>query len=60
VENIKQCVVRTYAQGWTITTERLDARLDDGWIVMMATPFVRDGRTEYIEYILQKPGDRHD
>lgn len=45
-----QCVVRTYPNGWTNSTEGLSAKLSEGWIVVFITP-VSQG---IIEYILEK------
>jgi len=48
-------VVRTYGVGYTNPTTNLSAKLNDGWIVKSCTPiFASNGKTEYIEYILEK------
>jgi len=49
----KQCVVRTYPMGWTNTTEHLEQKLADGYIVVMANPFDTKGK-QGMEYILEK------
>jgi len=49
----KQYVVRTYPTGWTNTTERLEQKLADGYIVVMANPFDAKGK-QGMEYILEK------
>lgn len=36
------------------TTDFLASKLDNGWCVKFITPFVKNGDTEYIEYILEK------
>lgn len=46
----KQCVVRTFPNGWTRTTDYLKEKLNDGWLVVFITP-VSEG---IIEYILEK------
>ena len=52
---LKNCVVRTYGKGYSHPTENLSRKLIDGWIVKSSTPIMRaDGKTEYIEYILEK------
>jgi hypothetical protein len=54
-----QCVVRTFPNGWTITTESLEKRLKDGWCVVMCTPMTdRNGTTQHIEYILEKRDEK--
>jgi len=55
VMRLKNCVVRTYGKGYSNPTENLSRKLIDGWIVKGCTPIMRaDGKTEYIEYILEK------
>jgi len=56
---MKQCVARSYAQGWTNTTNYLESKLEAGWIVKQSTPFIKNGTVEYIEYILEKDGEPH-
>lgn|GEM_PF-4134458 len=52
---MKNCVVRTYGRGYSSPMENLSNKLSDGWIVKSSTPILnRDGKTEYIEYILEK------
>lgn len=50
---MKQCVVRTYSRGYTGTIENLQALLKCGWKVKYITPFMRNGDTDYVEYILE-------
>lgn len=52
---MKNCVVRTYGRGYSSPTENLSKKLSDGWTVKSSTPILnRDGKTEYVEYILEK------
>ena len=51
---MKNCLVRSYNKGYLKTTEFMNEKLNDGWIVKSSTPFVSQGTTEYIEYILEK------
>jgi hypothetical protein len=51
---MRNCVVRSFAQGYTRTTDYLDKKLNDGWCVKFITPFIKNGNTEYVEYILEK------
>jgi hypothetical protein len=46
----KQCVIRTFPNGWNKTTDYLTEKLNDGWIVVFITP-VSEG---IVEYILEK------
>ena len=46
----KQCVTRTYPEGWSMTTENLKEKLTDGWIVVFITP-ISEG---VLEYVLEK------
>jgi hypothetical protein len=49
------CVVRTYRNGYTKTTEHLAEKLNQGWIVKSSTPLIDSkGQTECVEYILEK------
>ncbi len=57
MDKVKQRVIRTYANGWTRTTESLSEALRDGYNVVIATPFMKNGNTEYTEYIVQKSED---
>lgn len=47
--------VRSYRTGYTNTTNNLNSLLEKGYKVIMVTPFMKNGGTEYLEYILQKP-----
>ena len=47
-------VVRSYRRGYTNTNEYLDKHLREGYEVVMVTPFIKNGDTEYLEYILKK------
>lgn len=52
---MKNCVIRTYGKGYYNQTSDLAKKLNDGWIVKSGIPFVTaEGKTEYIEYILEK------
>jgi len=52
---MKNYVIRTYREGFAGTNGRLAEKLKDGWIVKSSTPFIgKDGRTECVEYILEK------
>ena len=51
---MRNCLVRSYRKGYTKTTEFMDEKLNEGWIVKSSTPFAVDGETEYVEYILEK------
>lgn len=53
---MKQCVVRSYSQKYTSPLTDLRTRLETGWTVKQSTPFMQNGTTEYIEYILEKDG----
>jgi len=54
-KQLKNCVVRTYGRGYSSPTENLSKKLSDGWTVKSSTPILnRDGKTEYVEYILEK------
>ena len=51
-----KCIaIRSYCNGYTMTTENLNAKLREGYRIVMVTPFYKDGNTEYLEYILEKP-----
>lgn len=52
---MKHIAVRSYRKGYTTKNERLNSYLDDGWEVVAVTPFMKDGVTEYLEYILKEP-----
>lgn len=56
---MKQCVVRSYSRKYSSPMSDLEEKLDSGWTVKQAIPFVQNGNTEYIEYILEKDGDPH-
>lgn len=46
--------VRSYSRRFTGTNERLNEHLEKGYKVIMVTPFITAGNTEYLEYILEK------
>lgn len=48
--------VRSYRRGYMTTTSELNDYLSKGYVVVLVTPFIHDGDTEYLEYILQSPG----
>lgn len=52
-----QKVVRTFSNGWNINTSRLEEVLKDGYYVVFVTPFIKNGSTDYVEYIVQKDED---
>lgn len=47
--------VRSYSEGFTVTTKYLNEYLEKGWKVVCVNPFIRNGNTYYLEYILKKP-----
>ncbi len=50
-----QCVIRTYANGYTHTTTNLEKKLKEGYVVVMSNTYTKsNGVTECIEYILEK------
>lgn len=51
---LKNCVVRTYSNGYTNKMVSLEDKLNNGWTVKFITPFYFKGNTEYVEYILEK------
>ena len=54
-EKIKVLIaVRSYCNGYTMTTSMLNEKLQEGYKPIMVTPFIKDGNTEYLEYILEK------
>ena len=56
---MKNCAVRTYAAGCSITTEYLNEKLKEGWTIKMCTPMQSDtGKTVCIEYILEKQEEK--
>ncbi|WWU66116.1 hypothetical protein QJR26_07015 [Clostridium baratii] len=52
---MKFIAVRSYRKGYTTKTEKLNSYLQEGWEVVTVTPFMKDGVTEYLEYILREP-----
>lgn len=52
--NAMLVAVRSYSRGYTITTGTLNDYLSKGYSVVMVTPFIKDGNTDYLEYILKK------
>lgn len=52
---MKFIAVRSYRKGYTSKTEKLNSYLQSGWEVVTVTPFMKDGVTEYLEYILKEP-----
>lgn len=50
---VEQCAVRSYRNEYG-TNEKLNDKLNEGWIVAYITPFVINGVVEYIEYILER------
>ena len=47
--------VRSYSREFTGKNISLNTYLAKGYSVILVTPFVRDGNTEYLEYILKAP-----
>ena len=56
---MKQCVVRSYSRKYSDPMSDLKDKLSSGWSVKQSTPFVQNGNTEFIEYILEKDGEPH-
>ena len=52
---MKHIAVRSLRKGYINPTEKLNSYLQKGWEVVMVTPFMVDGATEYLEYILREP-----
>jgi hypothetical protein len=50
----ENCVVRTYRRGFTVTTGDLSEKLKQGWVVKSSTPMIKDGKTDCVEYILER------
>lgn len=52
---MKNCVVRTYRNGYFIVMENLTEKLDSGWNVKMCTSLQDErGTVDALEYILEK------
>lgn len=52
---MKFVAVRSYSRGYTTTTGELNGYLQKGWEVICVNPFLKDGKTDYLEYILKEP-----
>lgn len=57
---MKQCVVRSYSRKYLDSMEEINDRLNDGWIVKHITPFIINGGTEFIEYILEMKEEKYE
>lgn len=51
---MKRIVCRSYSRDFKKTTEDLNEKLAEGYNIVMVTPYMKDGATEYLEYILEK------
>ena len=47
--------IRSYNIKYTSKNKTLNEYLEKGWEVVHITPFVSNGATEYLEYILREP-----
>lgn len=53
----KYWITRSYRSGYTHTTTSINGMLEMGWEVYICTPYMKDGTTEQIEYVLRKEID---
>lgn len=51
---MKFIAVRSYRKDYTTTIKGLNSYLQSGWEVVIVTPFMKDGVTDYLEYILKE------
>lgn len=51
---MKRIAVRSYSRDYTNTTKYINNYLNEGYRVVMVTPFIRNGNTDYLEYILEE------